>query len=234
MCVATNYTVAQIDLSRTLLSSNGQSSVVLWGEVSYSVGEPVVFTGSDSTFGFGLTQGFQQPDMNTFSVLDVTMLPASVSCIGNNDGKISASGLGGTGTYTYFWSDGQSGSQATNLSVGVYTVTITDASGNTASNSVTLLEEQIKCGEVKIYKGFTPNGDGHNDNWRITGIENFDNHVAVFNRWGDEIWEGNNYDNSTIVWSGENKHGQIVPDGTYFYVVKYKNKTEKGWVEVTR
>jgi gliding motility-associated-like protein len=226
--------VAQTDLSQHVINSwgafydNGTSL-----SISSSVGEAVVFTAADSVNNLWLTQGFQQPD-RTFSVLDVSGLTSLVSCIGNNDGKITAQATGGTGPYTYSWSDGQSGTILANLTAGNYTVTVTDASGNTASNAITLAEEQLKCGEVKIYKGFTPNGDSHNDTWRITGIENFSSQVTIFNRWGDIIWEGSNYDNVSIVWGGENKRGQLLPDGTYFYIVKYKDKTEKGWVELTR
>lgn len=224
---------AQVDLSQHVVNSWGSYYENSSMSISSSVGEPVVFTASDSVFNLWLTQGFQQPD-GTFSILNVTAVPEPVSCIGNSDGKISALATGGSGTYTYTWSNGTSGIVADNLSAGIYTITVTDAAGSTTSNTVTVTEEQIKCGLIKIYKGFTPNADGHNDNWRITGIENFKSQVAIFNRWGDPVWEGENYDNNTVVWSGENKRGQLLPDGTYFYVVKYGDKTEKGWVEITR
>ncbi|MBI2269553.1 MAG: gliding motility-associated C-terminal domain-containing protein [Bacteroidetes bacterium] len=224
---------AQVDLSHHVVDSWGSFYDNGSISVSSSVGETVVFTGNDPTTNLWFTQGFQQPDF-TFSVLNLTVVADPVSCIGNSDGKISAMATGGGGLYTYNWSGGQIGTLVDNLAAGTYTVTVTDVSGNTASDVITLIEEQVKCGLVKIYKGFTPNADGHNDTWRITGIENFTSHVSIFNRWGDPVWEGSDYDNNTVVWNGDNKRGQLLPDGTYFYVVKYDNKTEKGWVELTR
>ena len=73
------------------------------------------------------------------------------------------------------------------------------------------------------------------DTWHITGIENFsDNDVMVFNRWGDAVYEAKGYNNNSVVWKGENHQGTQLPDGTYFWVIKYNGKVEKGWVEVTR
>ncbi|MEM9837088.1 MAG: T9SS type A sorting domain-containing protein [Bacteroidota bacterium] len=62
-----------------------------------------------------------------------------VGVINGNDGIATVnSSVGGVPPYTYTWSNGQTGSQATNLAVGTYTVTVTDATGCTAIQSVTV------------------------------------------------------------------------------------------------
>jgi len=176
---------AQVQFDRSLLDASGQLSSVSWGTVSYSIGEPVVFTGDGSSFNFWLTQGFQQPDgLQTFSVLSVAATVVSVSCVGNNDGSAIAFASGGTAPYTYNWSDGQVTSKADNLVAGTYSVQVTDSLGAIAAYNVIVSEENVKCGEIKIYKGLTPNGDGQNEYWRITGIEQFSSEIEVFNRWG--------------------------------------------------
>ena len=53
----------------------------------------------------------------------------SPSCHGESDGRISATISGGTGPYTYLWSNGQTEATATALSEGDYTVSVTDARG---------------------------------------------------------------------------------------------------------
>ena len=94
------------------------------------------------------------------------------------------------------------------------------------------------CG-IHIFNGITPNGDGKNDAWDIDGIQAFPhNDVSIFNRWGDKVWEGKNYDNDKIIWKGTDSSGQKLPSGTYYYVVELISdpgtKTFSGWVELTR
>ncbi len=94
----------------------------------------------------------------------------------------------------------------------------------------------LESGNLIVYSGFTPNGDGINDVWQIDGIEQYDNPVAViiFNRWGDIIWQTDNYDNQKNVFRGEGQNGETIPDGTYFYVVKSGETKQKGFLELLR
>ncbi len=58
---------------------------------------------------------------------------ANVSCFGGNNGSAMANVTGGTTPYTYLWSDGnsQTTANATGLSMGSYTVNVTDNNGCT-------------------------------------------------------------------------------------------------------
>ncbi|MGH1339874.1 MAG: SprB repeat-containing protein, partial [Aureispira sp.] len=60
-----------------------------------------------------------------------TSLAAAISCNGTCDGAAAAIGAGGTGPYTYLWSNGQGTDTATTLCVGVFGVTVSDANGCT-------------------------------------------------------------------------------------------------------
>lgn len=78
------------------------------------------------------------------------------------------------------------------------------------------------CGTYFIPSAFTPNNDGTNDVFTITGsgIQNIE--MRIFNIWGEEIFAGNG-DNTS--WNGlyQNK---LVPQGIYLYMVEvsyYKN-----------
>ena len=57
----------------------------------------------------------------------------NVSCNGGTDGSASVSPSGGTPTYTYLWSNGQTTSEGTNLTAGIYTVWVSDSNGCTAT-----------------------------------------------------------------------------------------------------
>src|SRR5688572_7251929 len=52
----------------------------------------------------------------------------------NGYGGLNATALGGTGPYTYLWSNGSTLSSINSLLPGIYTVTVTDAVLSTATN----------------------------------------------------------------------------------------------------
>ena len=52
--------------------------------------------------------------------------------------------------------------------------------------------------------------------------------------WGNEVWSATNYNNTTVVWKGDDATGKPLPDATYFYIVKVNGTTYKGWVQLTR
>jgi hypothetical protein len=63
-----------------------------------------------------------------------------VSCNGGSDGSITLSGTGGSSPYTYAWTNGTTTASNSNLTAGIYTVTITDANGCTGTSSSTVTE----------------------------------------------------------------------------------------------
>lgn len=85
---------------------------------------------------------------------------------------------------------------------------------------------------------FTPDGDAYNDSWRVymDGIDFYDFHCIVFNRWGEIVWESYN---AAGVWDGT-YGGDIAQDGTYVWIVQAKEGTTdkkleyKGTVTILR
>jgi hypothetical protein len=66
---------------------------------------------------------------------------ANVNCNGNNTGKASATAGGGTGAYTYAWiPSGGTNDTASNLTAGIYTITVTDANGCTITATDTITQ----------------------------------------------------------------------------------------------
>jgi hypothetical protein len=75
--------------------------------------------------------------------LSAVALPTNVSCGSTNNGSINLTASSGTAPFTYSWSNGASSvtnsltSNISNLSGGIYSVTVTDANGCTAiSNAI--------------------------------------------------------------------------------------------------
>ncbi|WET03286.1 gliding motility-associated C-terminal domain-containing protein [Flavobacterium sp. YJ01] len=107
-----------------------------------------------------------------------------------------------------------------------------DATNNSAS--VTL--EPI-C--LTVYNEFTPNNDGKNDFFRIDCIETHpNNELKVFNRYGALVYSKVHYENDwdgTANVSGVVNRGDMLPTGTYFYVITIGDGTvKKGWLSIMR
>ncbi len=67
---------------------------------------------------------------------------ANVSCNGGNNGSASSIISGGSSPYSYLWSDGnsQTTSSATGLTMGTYTVSVSDFCGSTMTASVSITQ----------------------------------------------------------------------------------------------
>jgi len=123
--------------------SNGSVSVTAVGGTA-----PYTGTGSFSgltagTYTFIVTDAHgctaaTTATINEPSALTVSCSGTNVSCNTGNDGTASISASGGTPSYIYTWSNGQTSSSANSLSAGVYAVTVTDTHGCTASCSFTV------------------------------------------------------------------------------------------------
>ncbi len=89
-----------------------------------------------------------------------------------------------------------------------------------------------------IPEGFSPNDDGKNDWFNIQGLYDvFEQHeLKIFNRYGTLIFEGNNSKRwEGLINRGINNHGNLVPVGTYFYLLNLNDPNYEaffGWVYV--
>lgn len=88
------------------------------------------------------------------------------------------------------------------------------------------------CDEISVFTGFSPNGDGINDAFRIDGLARYPNHkISIFNRWGNKVLYTENYQND---WRGTH-NGQDLPDGTYFYLFDNgEGDVSSGWISLKR
>lgn len=107
-----------------------------------------------------------------------------------------------------------------------------DPTNNTASASINPI-----C--LTVYNEFTPNSDGANDLFRIDCIESYpNNELKVFNRYGSLVYSKKGYENDwdgTANVSGVINRGDMLPTGTYFYVIDIGDgKIKKGWLSIMR
>lgn len=94
-------------------------------------------------------------------------------------------------------------------------------------------------GAVVVFNGLTPDGDGYNDFLFIKYIDVVEgasqNRVMIFNRWGDVVFDIENYNNIDRVFTGLSKNGSELPSGTYFYKIELSgNKPLTGFITLMR
>lgn len=70
---------------------------------------------------------------------------------------------------------------------------------------------------IFIPNAFTPNNDGNNDFFSVKGVQVMDFTIAIFNRWGVQIFEANDMN---TCWDGSFK-GLPCEGGVYFYKIIY-------------
>ena len=149
------------------------------------------------------------------SPIDVTPVIKNSYCKLDN-GTITLGVTGGTTPYSFAWADGETTQDRINLMTASYSLVITDK--NLCTKQLTVLVDEDSCSTIVIHDVITPNGDSKNDVWVIEGLYAYPNNtVQVFDKWGDAVFSTKNYSND---WEGNNPGGGMLPDGTYFYLLK--------------
>jgi len=74
-------------------------------------------------------------------------------------------------------------------------------------------------GSLYVPNSFSPNGDGKNDVFQISGEDITEFKLYIFNRWGEEIFHSNRLDNA---WDGTHK-GKLSPIDSYVWKIIYSD-----------
>lgn len=98
----------------------------------------------------------------------------------------------------------------------IYTVIALNADGCAKNDTI-----EVKVAEsCEIPNVITPNGDGYNDTWVISGAKSVN--VEIYNRWGQLVYNKTGYDDT---WAGTNNNGDELTHGTYYYIVRYEGES---------
>ncbi|WNJ18169.1 LamG-like jellyroll fold domain-containing protein [Pontibacter sp. G13] len=84
---------------------------------------------------------------------------------------------------------------------------------DTASITFTVIEN----GALTLPSAFSPNGDLHNQTFRMIGKGIDEIEVQIFSRWGPLVWSWEGMDGS---WNGQMIQGGAAPEGVYVVVVR--------------
>src|SRR5690554_4179597 len=170
----------------------------------------------------------------TVTVLDVDMaldFRVTLSCDGDTVEIISGNVNGGTFALVP--------ASTGNVSINSQTGEVTGGASNTnytieftsggACPSVT--SESFTTETCIIPQVITPNGDGNNDSFDLTGHDV--NSLEIFNRNGIKVYSFKG--SYTKQFEGISDNGKELPTGTYFYVMKYKgSEVKSAWLYINR
>ncbi len=179
--------------------SNGESNAIA---VMLPAGTPTVTVTDVNGCTATETVTINEPTLLTASISVAT----DASCYGADDASATAQGSGGTTNYTYAWSSGDNTAQAINLEPGVYTCTVTDANGCTATVDTVLNEPDTLIGSISAGTNVSCNGGN-------------DGSITATAAGGTP---GTGY---TYTWSNNQQSAQIsnLPAGTYTVTVTDAN-----------
>lgn len=110
---------------------------------------------------------------------------------------------------------------------GIYHFVNVNVNGCTDTVALTVVTANITIPNI-----FTPNNDGKNDVFVITGLGSYPgSQLMIYNRWGNEVYRADNYLNN---WDGSG-----LAEGTYYYLLNRKDHDGtmtpfKGWVFLKR
>ncbi len=82
----------------------------------------------------------QEVEVMQPEALSLSLAADSLECFGMNNGVAAPTFMGGTGPYTFLWSDGQTSSSAIDLTAGTYALVMTDDNMCTVTESITIVE----------------------------------------------------------------------------------------------
>ncbi|WP_428229033.1 DUF7507 domain-containing protein [Flavobacterium sp.] len=128
-------------------------------------------------------------------------------------------------------------------SLGIIVTDASDDTDNLGDNPTVLT---LSGCTIKVFNAISANGDFKNERFYIKGIECYpDNTVEIYNRWGVLVFQRENYNNEERAFRGLSegrttvKKSEGLPDGTYYYILKYKDidsnaHQEAGYLYLTK
>lgn len=214
---------------------DGSIQIIPEGEgafYEYSIDGGQVFLDNQGLFeGLGGGEGYQlviredsacvkaYPDevrLHEPEVLEAGYQTVPPSCGECTDGEIILDIRGGTEPYDVLWTTSDTTSRLRYLSPGIYLFRINDGNGCNTNGMI-----HLEAGEemILIPTAFAPESNNINSRWEIKLLNNKPlSQVFVYDRSGRILWESaTGYPEP---WDGRDLSGGVVPQGTYFYLIR--------------
>ncbi|MCX2583995.1 lamin tail domain-containing protein [Pedobacter sp. MR22-3] len=224
----------------TYTVNGGSNRTVTANEATATVNVP---TSSTGTFIYALVSvaDAYATQLQTGNV-SVVVNPLPVITISSNKGFSISKGddiiLTASGGSQYSWTGAEisSGRNAASVTIrpkqsGTYQVTVTNANGCTAEQSISITV--IDDYKLEASTVVTPNGDGYNDRFIVKNIDYYPkNTLKIFDKAGRVLYTRQAYAND---WDGT-VNGSPLAEGTYYYIIDLGTgiRTFKGYINIIR
>ena len=170
--------------------------------------------------------------ISTFTIIAPEPIQVMVEV---SPGRAEAIVVGGTAPYLYQWGTEMETTESfvEGLKGGLIALQVTDNKG--CQGEIVEKEVPFDTDCLTARSVISPNDDGRNDEFYVNCVGEQDVRVIIFNRWGQEVFQSDAYDNS---WRGTDRTGQDLPEGGYFYILEYDEngakQTAKGSLSIIR
>lgn len=176
------------------------------------------------TYTLTLTNSLGCTYTTTFKVLNEET-PRIVSLTGKNDYyTIKAEGIPGKKiVYSKDLKKWEDSNVFYNLDPGDYTFYVKYADSECYGDSV-------KGKIFNLKNAFSPNGDGINDYWELTGLDVFSNNstLQIFDRYGNMVYK--EVSNTEFRWDGKSNSRVLNSDTYWFVITAGDERIYKGWI----
>ena len=160
----------------------------------------------------------------TFKVINIAT-PEITALSGENDYyTITATGTPGKKiVYSKDLITWQDSNVFTNLQPGDYTFYVKYSDSDCYGD--------MRMGRIfTVINAFTPNGDGVNDYWKLSGLDIFPDNstLQIFDRFGNLVYK--QISNTEFIWDGKFNSRNLVTDSYWYVINAADGRTYKGWI----